>query len=643
MTSNSFVRSLRSFGEVFLPPFDGLWLVATLYFAWSYLVFPHSPVMHGDLPDTDDYMYLVQILDWLHGQGWYDNVQHRLNPPDGVPIHFSRLAMLPMAAMIKFIEFLGLGPKGSATIMAMVYPVMLLAWLFGVLRWCAQSIMAKEWVGATAFVGVFAVQTTYMFQPGHVDHHNIIIVLVMLALGSAFRMMQNPEQHRWPLYIGLLMAVGMTIALEILPWILLLSAFIGFWGVMRGGTTLRAGLLYSMVFLVGSALCLLITRPPSDLFNLDVLTYSVVYVILAAGIAVTFAGAFLATRAPLLMRAIVALLVAVISGYAFFHHFPEMVAGPYGGIDPALARIILDEISEAQPLKEPATQWLSVFWMIGSFTIAVPAGIYFWVKSSGVQRWLWSLLMVLLLASLALSLFYQRRFIATANALEILPMTMLLQQGWSWIGANWRGRKQFFAEVMLILITGPLLVVLVPAMADGRSFNTGVFLYSVTFGVEESACETYDLENALRNPLGIGSRQRMIMNPMGLGPELLFRTQHKVLAAPFHMDVEGNVDATRFFSTPYPEEAEAIARRRHIDLVVTCALVESYYFHKKPWDKTDDVSGPGQDFAPHFIERLVQGHIPAWLKPMKVPGLKNYFIYEVLPPVDDKPKTTPKK
>ena len=33
----------------------------------------------------------------LKGAGWYDNIQHRLNPPDGVMIHFSRLAMIPMA------------------------------------------------------------------------------------------------------------------------------------------------------------------------------------------------------------------------------------------------------------------------------------------------------------------------------------------------------------------------------------------------------------------------------------------------------------------------------------------------------------------------------------------------------------------
>src|SRR5580698_5544272 len=97
----SLLRTLRSTGDIFKPPFNGLWLAAVLYFFWTYLVFPHSPVLRGEFPDTDDYMYLNQILDWMKGQGWYDNVQHRLDPPDGVPIQFSRLVMLPMAGIIK--------------------------------------------------------------------------------------------------------------------------------------------------------------------------------------------------------------------------------------------------------------------------------------------------------------------------------------------------------------------------------------------------------------------------------------------------------------------------------------------------------------------------------------------------------------
>src|SRR5438270_10957273 len=50
------------------------------------------------LLDTDDAMRLVQMRDWLAGQGWYDLRQPRLEPPLGYYSHWSRLIDVGMAA-----------------------------------------------------------------------------------------------------------------------------------------------------------------------------------------------------------------------------------------------------------------------------------------------------------------------------------------------------------------------------------------------------------------------------------------------------------------------------------------------------------------------------------------------------------------
>ena len=52
----------------------------------------------------DDFMRMVQVLDWTDGQGWSDTVQRRLNPPAGVPMHWSRFADAPLAALISLGE-----------------------------------------------------------------------------------------------------------------------------------------------------------------------------------------------------------------------------------------------------------------------------------------------------------------------------------------------------------------------------------------------------------------------------------------------------------------------------------------------------------------------------------------------------------
>src|SRR5205807_2014261 len=65
-------------------------------------------VGRADLLSNDDAMRLVQIRDFLNGQAWFDLTQYRVNPPEGVPMHWSRLIDLPVAVLI----------SGARTVMA---------------------------------------------------------------------------------------------------------------------------------------------------------------------------------------------------------------------------------------------------------------------------------------------------------------------------------------------------------------------------------------------------------------------------------------------------------------------------------------------------------------------------------------------
>ena len=53
----------------------------------------------------------------------------------------------------------------------------------------------------------------------------------------------------------------------------------------------------------------------------------------------------------------------------------------------------------------------------------------------------------------------------------VIPLAVLLQRGWAYIGGHFKGRKRVFAEIGLILLIGPLPSVFYPALFDGRSFN----------------------------------------------------------------------------------------------------------------------------------------------------------------------------
>src|SRR5258708_30061868 len=93
---------------------------------------------------TDDAMRLAEVRDLLAGQGWFDLTQYRLNPPDGVVMHWSRLIDLPLAMLIRAGEMV-LPIAIAERVAAIVWPAaLLLIFLAGVAR------LAQELAGAAA-------------------------------------------------------------------------------------------------------------------------------------------------------------------------------------------------------------------------------------------------------------------------------------------------------------------------------------------------------------------------------------------------------------------------------------------------------------------------------------------------------------
>ena len=69
-----------------------IWAVFTALALWLTLA--------GVSLDTDSAMRLAQVRDLMHGQGWFDTVQHRMNVPFGLPMHWSRLVDAPLALLM---------------------------------------------------------------------------------------------------------------------------------------------------------------------------------------------------------------------------------------------------------------------------------------------------------------------------------------------------------------------------------------------------------------------------------------------------------------------------------------------------------------------------------------------------------------
>jgi hypothetical protein len=105
-----------------------------------------------------------------------------------------------------------------------------------------------------------------------------------------------------------------------------------------------------------------------------------------------------------------------------------------------------------------------------------------------------------------------------------------------------------------------------------------------------------------------------IMNPIDLGSHLLLYTPHAVVAAPYHRNEQGVLDAFRFFNGPI-EAAKAILKARGISLVVICPAMK-------------EIRGLVDHTPDSFVTLFAEGKLPAWLRDVSLPGsaLKIYSV-----------------
>ena len=135
------------------------------------------------LGDTDDNMRIMQVRGLLHGQGWYDLRQYRMNPPFGANIHWSRLVDLPIAGLILALRpFLGgaaRGAMGGRDRAAAAHLLLLFA-----LALTARRLIEPRAYPLAFLALFFAGSTNGMFMPERIDHHGWQLALLALSIAG---------------------------------------------------------------------------------------------------------------------------------------------------------------------------------------------------------------------------------------------------------------------------------------------------------------------------------------------------------------------------------------------------------------------------------------------------------------------------
>ncbi|TBW38032.1 hypothetical protein EYW49_10535 [Siculibacillus lacustris] len=543
--------------------------VIALAFALVLLRFVASwPTIGEVFHDTDDAMRLVEVRDFLAGQGWFDLHQYRLDPPAELPMHWSRFVDLPIAVLIGLFGVV-FEPALAERAAMILWPPLTLIPVLLALRSLAGRFGGSFAALPAVYLAATCAPVIAQFVPGRIDHHNVQIALTLWLLDAV----AAPPSPRRGLFAGLLIAAMTAVGMETLPFVLIVAAGFALRWVVIGDPDRIVGVWGATVAVAVPAIAAA-TLPVAEWTRpaCDALSISYVAVATVGGL-----GLAIASRARLgLPGRLVALgVVAALALAAFAAPDPRCLAGPFAGITPQVRALWLDNVAEVQP-------WLTftrahpvdglVAMLLPGLGLVAAALL---ARDPAIRTRLgFSVLVASALAALAIGL-TQIRTMVYADALAVPLVAALI----GLIGAEARGRGRSAVVAVLvgtILASSSLATVVIGRLAPASWSNTagGPAILggaSATANDDEGAaargptCLTLAHYRALaRLPVGL------VAADIDLGPSILAATPHAVIAAPYHRMQRGIVDADRMINGD-PATAFAALDARKVDYIVHCA------------------------------------------------------------------------
>jgi len=559
-----------------------LWLAATVAIAF--------PSINGgvfDAMSTDDAMRLVEVRDWIGGQGWFDLFQYRLDPP-GTSMHWSRVIDAPLAALILLLRPL-IGTHGAETVTLFLWPLLLftaaLALVAAIARQMSSNVTHSQ---ITAVVlAVLSVPALIHFRPGAIDHHNAQIVLLLALVLLTSQIEQSAVKAALG---GLVASLSLAIGIEMLPAIAATGLAVFGLFVWRGASVSRqvgafgAALAASSLLLAPALLPLpSLASPVCDAFGGPVLL-----LVAGGGISLMIMVGIDRLHSTLRLRLATGTASAIALVGAFLSLFAGCIASPYAQLDPLVTSLWVDKVVESMSLAtmlQLTPQKVLGFYGFPLMTMGFASAAL--IQSNPLVRFRWILGIITLAALIGFSV-WEMRGTAAASMLAAPIFAASLAVLWPRLAP---GRNL----VLLALAVSPASFAALGLSA--KPLIDLIFKPQMTIAERgASACRTVsDVASLTQLPRG------RVMAPIDLGPMILANTDHAVFAAPYHRNNDGNLAMLKLMLAPIPAARQILSDRR-VDYVVICATAPEQDVVKLAPDGLAARLGRGE--TPDFLERL---------------------------------------
>ena len=571
--------------------------------------------LDGKFVGLDGYSHLLRAKELWNGADWTDHRIHRGNPPDGDELYWPRpFDLVLLAGAAPLAPFLGFDDALHAWGI-FVSPALHLISLF-VLFWAARPLFDDRGLVYLGVLFAFQLFIVHMASVARPDHHSLLGLLFVWAVGAGIRLVAAEGGSRAALGTALPVVLSMWISLESL--VVAAACFLalgGGWIAVREDFA-RKGLVFALALAGGFAVTLLVEHGGAGLTEAHYDAPSPVHLALFALTALAWLAILALDQVPVVagsrgLRLGVALAGAVAVVGLMRLLLPKFFHGPLAEIDSKVVAEWFDYIAEYKPMIDPgrlrASLPLFVF-HLGSASLAVPFMLYRIVRGCGFERRAWLWLLLLGVAYVALSA-NQQRWANFAQYVLVIPYTGLLLSltGGSADARGFLGAARRAGLTVLFLFGFPILA--------------GLMSQPQRQAAPGPRCPVTAIGRWIDRTPELNTGTLRILSFINFGPELLYRTRHEVIATPNHRNGASVIDAIDALGRLPPEQARRVIERRGVDLVLVCRGTE---------EANDYRAGNGGDTL--FVA-LESGRFPSWLKPVPLPPelAQSFILAEVVP------------
>ena len=554
-----------------------VWLVSALFL----LVVSLPQIRSFQAHDPDDYMRLLQVRDWLDGQGWYDTRQYRMNPPLGADIHWVRLGDMPIAALLFPLRFV-LAPPVAEIVAMIAMPLIELLIAMALMRNLLRALGASQAVELAALV-MLPLFPLLMgnFLPLRIDYHgwqaiSALAMACLLARGGARR----------ALAAGAVGATWLTLSLEGMAFVLGGAGWLALRFVLAGRREHEA---FFVGLTAASVLETLAFRPPHDFLHpyCDVLSWPH---LLAFALAAALLPALRLAVGPATptRRLFILAPVPLLAAAAIVLPLGACAISPLANVDPLARAAYFDLFGEALPVT--AQSFSVMVMLIATLAVTSAGGIVALSEhQESDQRLRWSLCLFLALWAGGISLIVMRAEIVAQ--LLAVPFSAVLV-------ARYLPRAQAIAStprrIATTLACLGLSTPILPTAAATPFDQPDRFARAARpFLTSRLRCD-YSRLAALP--------PSQLFTPIGIAPQVMAVSSHRTIAGTYHRNGRQIADVFRAFAGPL-DRSRGILSGYGTDYVMVCVSdIEVAYLASR---RRGNLAG-----------LLIRGRPPRWLAPV---------------------------